>query len=106
MDNTVRYVLRGVPDRLKRRTVPHWAVPSRARPEFAGLQAYGFESPEDVVASRRERNKRKDMLRKEVQRLRKTVDKNAADQLREDTVERVASKGSKGSAGSRGRAPQ
>jgi hypothetical protein len=61
-----------------------------------------FESPEDLVAARRERNKRKDMLRKEVSRLRKHVDKDAANLLRQETVERVQSKGSKGSQGSRG----
>jgi hypothetical protein len=55
------------------------------------------------VAARRERNKRKDMLRKEVNRLRKTVDREAADRLREEMVERVASKGSKASQGSRGK---
>merc|ERR550537_777124 len=70
-------------------------------PNLLVLKHMVFESPSDLVAARRERNKRKDMLRKEVSRLRKSVDKNAADRLREETVERVASKGSKGSQGSR-----
>jgi hypothetical protein len=70
-------------------------------PGILDLKHAVFERPEDLVAARRERNKRKDMLRKEVNRLRKSVDKEAADRLREETVERVASKGSKHSQGSR-----
>merc|ERR1719313_2164630 len=72
-------------------------------PGIMDLKHMVFETPEDLVAARRERMKRKDMLRKEVSRLRKTVDKEAADALRQETVERVTSKGSKASAGSRGR---
>jgi hypothetical protein len=71
-------------------------------PGILDLKHMVFESPEDLVAARRERNKRKDMLRKEVSRLRKHVDKDAANLLRQETVERVQSKGSKGSQGSRG----
>jgi hypothetical protein len=70
-------------------------------PGLLDLKHMVFESPEDLVAARRERNKRKGMLRKEVDRLRKTVDREAADRLREEMVERVASKGSKASQGSR-----
>merc|ERR1719387_1711628 len=72
-------------------------------PGIMDLKHMVFESPEDLVAARRERNKRKDVLRKEVNRLRKTVDRDEANRLREETVERVASKGSKASQGSRGR---
>merc|ERR1719159_732207 len=36
-----------------------------------------YEKPEDIVAARRERSLRKDMLRKEVARLRKRTDENA-----------------------------
>merc|ERR1719197_416447 len=64
-------------------------------PGIMDLKHMVFESPDDIVAARRERNKRKDMLRKEVSRLRKTVDKDAADRLREEAVERIASKGSR-----------
>merc|ERR1719460_3247132 len=64
-------------------------------PGILDLKHMVFESPEDLVAARRERNKRKDMLRKEVGRLRKSVDKEAADRLREEAVERIASKGSR-----------
>jgi len=64
-------------------------------PGLMDLKHMVFESPEDLVAARRERNKRKDMLRKEVGRLRKSVDKEAADRLREEAVERIASKGSR-----------
>jgi len=71
-------------------------------PDLLDLKHMVYESPEDLVAARRERNKRKDMLRKEVSRLRKHVDKDAANLLRQETVERVQSKGSKGSQGSRG----
>jgi hypothetical protein len=70
-------------------------------PDLMDLKHMVFESPDDLVAARRERNKRKDMLRKEVSRLRKSVDRTAADRLREETIERVASKGSKASQGSR-----
>merc|ERR1719335_1006405 len=70
-------------------------------PGIMDLKHMVFETPEDLVAARRERNKRKDMLRKEVNRLRKSVDKEEANRLREETVERVASKGSKASQGSR-----
>jgi len=70
-------------------------------PGIMDLKHMVFESPEDLVAARRERNKRKDMLRKEVNRLRKSVDRGAADLLRQETVERVTSKGSKTSQGSR-----
>merc|ERR1719313_868783 len=70
-------------------------------PGIMDLKHMVFETPEDLVAARRERNKRKDMLRKEVNRLRKSVDKEEANRLREETVERVASKGSKHSQGSR-----
>merc|ERR1719146_456995 len=66
-------------------------------PGILDLKHMVFESPEDLVAARRERNKRKDMLRKEVSRLRKHVDKAEADRLREETVERIASKGSRAS---------
>merc|ERR1719240_2161685 len=64
-------------------------------PGIMDLKHMVFESPEDLVAARRERNKRKDMLRKEVGRLRKSVDKEAADRLREEAVERIVSKGSR-----------
>merc|ERR1719240_606034 len=70
-------------------------------PGILDLKHVVYERPEDLVAARRERNKRKDMLRKEVQRLRKSVDKQAADRLREETVERVRSKGSQNSQVSR-----
>jgi hypothetical protein len=72
-------------------------------PGIMDLKHMVFEKPEDLVAARRERAKRKDSLRREVQRLRKSVDRDAADRLREETVERVASKGSRASQGSRGR---
>jgi hypothetical protein len=68
-------------------------------PGILDLKHMVFESPEDLVAARRERNKRKDMLRREVNRLRKSVDKAEADRLREETVSRVGSKGSKASSG-------
>jgi hypothetical protein len=51
-----------------------------------------YESPDDLVASRRERTKRKELLRKEVTRLRRTVDRADADKARELSATRVASK--------------
>jgi C-terminal processing protease CtpA/Prc len=47
-------------------------------PGVYNLKHMVYEKPEDIVAARRERQIRKEMLRKEVQRLRKRVDENAS----------------------------
>jgi hypothetical protein len=47
-------------------------------PAMIDLKNTAYEKPEDVVAGRRERQKRKDLLRKEVNRLRKSTDQSRA----------------------------
>jgi C-terminal processing protease CtpA/Prc len=61
-------------------------------PTIVDFKHMVYETPEDLVAARRERTKRKDLLKKEVNRLRKTVDKSDADKAREFGALRVASK--------------
>jgi len=47
-------------------------------PEMFDLKHTAYEKAEDVVAARRERQKRKELLRKEVNRLRKSTDQSRA----------------------------
>jgi len=62
--------------KFARKPIPRFLL--TLMPNLYDMKHTILEKPEDVVAARRERQKRKDLLRKEVNRLRKTTDQSRA----------------------------